>query len=91
MSNFGRHLFIIYIDNNLRDKLYNFLKKNKIQTNLHYIPIYRQPFYKEFGFDINSFPNSEDYYSSAISIPMYPELGEDQLYYIVDNIKELIT
>lgn len=91
----GMHLYVIRLDLDKIEKkhkdIFAGLKQRGIGVNLHYIPIYRQPFYKEFGFDINSFPNSEDYYSSAISIPMYPELGEDQLYYIVDNIKELIT
>ena len=43
----SRHLFIILVkDKIIRNKLYSFLDKNNIQTNLHYIPIYRHPFYK---------------------------------------------
>ncbi len=83
----SRHLFIVYVKNNLRDKLYNFLKKNNIQTNLHYIPIYRHPFYKKNKFKRENFVNSEEYYSKALSLPVHYNLTEKQLQYIIKKIK----
>ena len=83
----SRHLFIVYVKNNLRDKLYNFLKKNNIQTNLHYIPIYRHPFYKKNKFKKENFVNSEEYYSKALSLPVHYNLTEKQLQYIIKKIK----
>ena len=55
--------------------------------NLHYIPIYRQPYYQDIGFNIDDFPNSESYYQQAISIPIYPDLTESQQAYIIDVIR----
>ena len=70
-SKSSMHLFIIRVDNKLRKLIYQKLKKYKINTNLHYIPIYRHSFYKKYKFDIKKFVNSEKYYQEAISIPLY--------------------
>ena len=56
---------------------------------MHYMPIYRQPFYKKNGYDIQKFKESEKYYSEAISIPIYPALKKDQQMYIVETINKL--
>ena len=69
----------------------HFLREKGIGVNLHYIPIYRHPFYEKFNFDKNMYPNSESYYNSAISIPMYPELTENELSYVVKSVKEAIA
>ncbi len=42
-----------------------------IGVNVHYIPIHTQPYYLQFGFKKGDFPNSEFYYSRAISIPLF--------------------
>ena len=69
------HLFIIRVSKNIRLKLFNYLRKKKINVNLHYIPIYKHIFYKKkFNFKNNYLKNSEEYYKSAISIPIYPGL-----------------
>ena len=50
------------------------LRDRQINVNLHYIPVHTQPYYQSLGFSWGDFPNSEAYYRSAISIPMYPAL-----------------
>ena len=50
------------------------LRDREINVNLHYIPVHTQPYYQSLGFSWGDFPNSEAYYRSAISIPMYPAL-----------------
>jgi dTDP-4-amino-4,6-dideoxygalactose transaminase len=82
----SRHLFIVYVKNNLRNKLYNYLIKNKIQTNLHYIPVYRHPFYAKFKINKNFFFNSEEYYAKALSLPIHFNLTTRQQKYIIDKI-----
>ena len=84
------HLFVIKLSlnksKNLRDKLYNFLRKNGIFTNLHYIPIYRHPYFKKFNFKINNFSNTENYYKNALSLPMYNSLKKNELNFIINKI-----
>ena len=74
------HLYIIRVDiqeqPNAHKLLFNKLRDSGIGVNLHYIPIYRQPFYKKFSFNKGDFVNSEIYYKSAISLPIYPLLTE---------------
>ena len=73
--------------NNLRNKLYNYLIKNKIQTNLHYIPVYRHPFYAKFKINKKKFFNSEEYYAKALSLPIHYNLTSSEQKYIIDKIK----
>lgn len=65
------HLFIIRTKPSLRKLIYENLKKNKIITSFHYIPIYRHPFYKQFKFNKKNFFYSEKYYKEGLSLPMY--------------------
>jgi dTDP-4-amino-4,6-dideoxygalactose transaminase len=61
------------IDKTQRE-VYEALHAAGILVNLHYIPVYRQPYYERMGFDVGYCPRAEQYYSEAISIPMYPAL-----------------
>ena len=83
------HLYIIYVkgNSNLRDKLINYLKIKKIQTNLHYIPLHFHPYYKKLNYLKNKeFENAENYFTNALSIPIHPGLCKKDQKYIVDNI-----
>ena len=86
----SRHLFIILVKDKIRNKLYSFLDKNNIQTNLHYIPIYRHPFYKKFNFNKKNFENAEKYYSKALSIPLHVQLSNKDQNFIVAKIKNFL-
>tara|TARA_Y100000816_G_scaffold290596_1_gene279698 strand:- start:38 stop:1198 length:1161 start_codon:yes stop_codon:yes gene_type:complete len=91
-SHSSRHLFIIRVNKKIHKKLFNYLRNKGIYVNLHYIPIYRQPFYKK-NFKINNFnfPNSESYYSEAISIPVYYDLKLSDQKRVIKNIKNFIS
>ena len=53
------------------------MRGKKIYVQIHYIPIYKHPYYKEnFQFIAKDFPNSEKYYSEAISIPVFYSLSD---------------
>lgn len=84
------HLYIIrvpYSDSKFnRNTVFERLRSNGIMANVHYIPLYRQPYYSKFNFDINLFPNSERYYSEAISIPMFPNLTKKEQFFIAEVI-----
>lgn len=74
------HLFVIRIPQNLKNKrreIFEDLKKSGIGVNVHYIPIYKHPFYQNAFNKVSekNFPNAENYYSRAISIPLYPDLS----------------
>ena len=82
------HLFIIRVasnDSNSRKNLFEKLRNNGIFVNVHYIPIYKQPYYKKLGY--KNLENAEIYYNQAISIPIYPYLKKSELNKIVSVIK----
>lgn len=70
------HLCILILDDaQNRDPLFNDLRANGIGCQLHYIPIYRHPYYqKKFPVDPGDFPNSERYFHAAVSIPLFPQM-----------------
>lgn len=79
------HLYPIQVNN--RAQVFNALREAGILVNVHYIPIHTQPFWTARGFAKGDFPNSEDYYARAISIPLYAGLSDaDQ-----DTVIEALT
>jgi len=76
------HLYVIRLKTEEITKthavVFKELRDNGIGVNLHYIPVYRQPYYEQLGFKIGHCPVAERYYAEAISLPMYPGLTEMQ-------------
>ena len=74
------HLYpVIFENSRIRKKVFDFMRSKDIGVNVHYIPIHTQPFYVKLGFSVGDFPVAEDYYSKAISIPIFGSLNfEDQ-------------
>lgn len=84
------HLYVIRIAHGgevERRALFDKLISEGIGVNVHYIPIYRQPYYEKFKFKMEDFPASEDYYARAISIPMFYDLTDAQQ----DSIVEILN
>lgn len=88
------HLYPIQIElekiEKSREQIFNELRENGIGVNVHYIPIHTHPYYKQLGFHEGDFPNSEFYYSRAISIPMFYNLTIDQQSEICEKLKRII-
>ena len=76
------HLYVIRLKldeiNKTQHQVYGALRAAEILVNLHYIPVYRQPYYEQMGFSAGHCPQAENYYSEVISIPMYSGLTEAQ-------------
>ncbi|TMP82944.1 UDP-4-amino-4,6-dideoxy-N-acetyl-beta-L-altrosamine transaminase [Pseudoalteromonas phenolica] len=83
------HLFIIRLNNrSIRRKTFDTLKANGVGVNVHYIPIYWQPFYREKGFSKGYCPNAESFYNSIITLPLFPDLTvqeQDQVVKLLRN------
>lgn len=80
----GYHLYVIEVEN--RKDLYNYLRKNNIFPQVHYIPVHLMPYYKKYGWKKGDFPNAEAYYNNCLSLPMYPTLSTQEQEYVIDNI-----
>lgn len=86
----GLHLYVIRIHADAirasHREVFERLRVGGIGVNLHYIPIYRQPYYERLGFNRSDFPEAERYYAEAISLPMYTELTEAQQLEVVQRL-----
>jgi dTDP-4-amino-4,6-dideoxygalactose transaminase len=64
------------------------LRAKDIMVNLHYIPVHTQPFYQKMGFKQGDFPQAEQYYREAISIPMHVNLTDEELQFVSNCLRE---
>lgn len=71
-------------------KVFEALRAENIMVNLHYIPVHTQPYYQRLGFQQGDFPEAEQYYREAISIPMHPSLTREEQNFVVQCIKKAI-
>ena len=70
--------------------IFNKLKEKGIGVNLHYIPVYLQPYYEQMGFKQGYCEQAEKYYAEAISIPMYSQISEAQMRTVMTAIRSLL-
>ena len=87
------HLYPILIKPNREGvsqrQVYEAMYAANIKVNVHYIPIYRQPYYETMGFNSGYCPEAERYYKQALSIPIYPTLTDaeqDQVIHFLHKI-----
>jgi dTDP-4-amino-4,6-dideoxygalactose transaminase len=92
------HLFVIQVKGDEknreeeRNKLQQFLTENGVATGLHYaIPLHQQKCFQDLGYKKGDFPVTEQLAESGLSLPMFPELTDEQISYVTDKIKEYFT
>ena len=89
------HLYPILIKPNqsgISQRLvYDALHVADIKVNLHYIPVYRQPYYEAMGFNAGYCPEAEQYYQQALSIPMYPTLTDAEQDKVIHILHEMLA
>ena len=91
----GYHLYVIRLNLNeikkMQRQVYDALHAEDVLVNLHYIPVYRQPYYEKMSFHAGYCPEAERYYSESLSIPMYPGLTVEQQDHVVTNIRNALN
>lgn len=83
------HLFVIEVAD--RKGLYDFLVKNGIYAQIHYVPVHLMPYYKQFGWKAGDFPNAENYYKHCISLPMFPTLTSEEQDYVIQKVIQFVN
>ncbi|MFN0157978.1 MAG: DegT/DnrJ/EryC1/StrS family aminotransferase [Bacteroidota bacterium] len=86
----ARHVYHLYVvQTRFRDALQAHLTEKGVSTGLHYpIPLHLQEAYKDLGYVQGQFPVTEQVAQHGLSLPMFAELTDDQIGYVVDSIKE---
>ncbi len=85
------HLYIIRVKSNnkfTRNLLFEKFRNAGVLVNIHYIPVYMHPYYQKIGFDEMDFPNAQQYYTEAISIPIFSTLTEAQQEFVIEVVNK---
>lgn len=84
------HLYVIQLNLNklaaTQKEIFERLRRHGVMVNLHYIPVYRHPYYNASGHAGTRLTRAEDYYACAITLPLFPGLSAGQQYQIVEKM-----
>ncbi|PTC02981.1 UDP-4-amino-4,6-dideoxy-N-acetyl-beta-L-altrosamine transaminase [Vibrio mediterranei] len=90
----GLHLYVVRLHLDkiplTHKEVFDALRAQDIGVNLHYIPVHTQPYYEKMGFSKGDFPESERYYSEAISLPMFHSMTEEQQNRVVEVLSNIL-
>ena len=91
-NNSAYHLYVIKIDfeklNITKKEFVLKMREKDIGLQFHYIPINKQPYYKNLGYGDENTPVMDEYYKKAISLPIYPNLSIEEQNYVCEKILE---
>ena len=82
------HLYVVQVQpGHDRRRVFEHLRSVGIGVNVHYIPVHTQPYYRRLGFRPGMYPEAENYYQGALSLPMYPALSDAQQDFVVEELR----
>ncbi len=89
----GWHLYVLRVDfakrKTTRKKFMERLQRKGVQTQVHYIPLYRQPFYRKyFRLSPKDFPCAEGHYAGTVSIPLHPRMDTRQVRHVIKSLRK---
>jgi perosamine synthetase len=90
----GHHLYVLRINFNSigisRGRFMQELRLRGIGSQVHYIPVPAQPYYRRIGFKPEDYPNAQNYYHEALSIPLFYALSDELQRHVINALKELL-
>jgi dTDP-4-amino-4,6-dideoxygalactose transaminase len=88
----ARHLYVVRLKlkemRRSHREVFEAMRRAGIGVNLHYIPVYRQPYYAKLGASGDGCAEAERYYAEALTLPLYPGLAEAQQDRVVRALRE---
>lgn len=88
------HLYVIRLQpeslRRSRRRIFALLRQRGIQVHVHYIPVHRQPYYQQQGFQPGDFPQAEQYYETALTLPLYYGLTDAEQDYVVEQLRKVL-
>jgi perosamine synthetase len=89
----GRHLYVVHHRGGApaRRRLYDGLREREIYAQVHYLPVYRHPWYRAtYGYTEGLCPHAEAYYAGCLSLPCFPALTDEQHDQVIAAVRELV-
>jgi perosamine synthetase len=83
------HIYPIQIKDD-RKKTFNALKQKGIGVNVHYIPVYLHPFYKELGYEKGLCPKAESYYEKTLTLPLFPKMSDKDVEHVIRMVLSIL-
>lgn len=86
------HLYPILLKDKFiksKKEIFAKLRANGLGVQVHYIPVYKQPYYQKLGFKMDSCPVCEEFYNRELSIPMYPTLSDEDIEFVKETLFEV--
>ncbi len=84
------HLYVIQIPSEKRRKVYEKMQEAGIRVNVHYIPVYKHPYYQANGFKYVNCPNAEQLYKGLLSLPLYYQLQDHMQEFVIETLKKTL-
>lgn len=87
------HLYPILLKDNLvkyKKEIFQKLRANGLGVQVHYIPVYKQPYYQNLGFEMELCPVCEEFYKKELSIPMYPTLSDEDIEFVQNTLYDVL-
>jgi dTDP-4-amino-4,6-dideoxygalactose transaminase len=88
------HLYVVRLNlitsNKIHRQVFEELRQRGIGVNLHYPPVHLHPYYRELGFTKGQYPETEAYGESAITLPLYSALLDQQQDQVVDSLHQIL-
>ncbi len=74
-----------------RRRIFEELREKCIWVQVHYIPVYRFPYYRGLGYAPDQCPRAEAFYQSEISLPVFQGMTDDEAQYVIDTLKDVLS
>ena len=85
------HIYVVECLSHDRATVYKALQAKGVGVNVHYIPVHTHPYYQAKGFKWGDFPQAEQYYKMALTLPLYPSLSEEEQEHVVQSLREVLA
>ena len=88
------HLYPILLKDkylNYKKEIFSKLRSEGLGVQVHYIPVYLQPYYQNLGFNRGLCPVDEEFYKRELSIPMYPTLSDEDLEFVREKLYKVLS
>lgn len=86
----GWHLYMLMVPEGRRKEIYDNLRSKGIGVNVHYLPVYKHPYYQRHGYNQCVCKNAEEFYRRAITLPLFPAMTSEQQDYVIDAVRKAV-